>query len=1246
MSDLQTLTDEPSASSRAPLDPRFALLLDVPGPITVQDASGRLLFANELAAQLCGFPAPEVMLSAKLEDWLSRFELLDEERRPLDWSELPGRRVLAGQDAPERLICFRTGGDERWAWVSARRIRGSDPPLAINAFRDATAVVQAEQRIAEELRLNRALQNVALALASELDHDKLVQRITDEATAICEAQFGAFFHNVEREDGESYMLYTLSGAPRSAFERFAQPRATPVFAPTFRGEGIVRSADITQDPRYGQLGPHHGMPRGHLPVVSYLAVPVRSATGEVLGGLFFGHPEPNRFSEAHERAVAAIASHAAIALDKARLFQQVRRNQARLSAERARFAELLQQAPAAIAVLRGPELIYDIANPRYLALVGRDPSLIGKSIREAFPEAQGQGIFEACDRVFATGEPFVIHEMPIAFDRGRGIPEQGWFAVSITPVREEGAVVGIMSVSIEVTEQVRARREIEGLANALAHSERRFRSLVEASSQMVWTTSPDGEVREDSPSWRAFTGQSYDEWRGHGWLDAVHPQDRSRASRAWHDAVRRRSKFEVDYRLRRADGSYAYTLARGTPMTDERGEVQEWIGLNIDISDRVRVEDALRENERKLRLALDAGRMGTWEYDIAEQRVHWSARIEQIHGIPVGSFDGTFETYQSDIHPEDREWVLETTARNIREGREHKLLYRIVRPDGAVRWLEAFGAFVRDAAGQPAKLVGVCSDVTERIEAHEAKNALRIQKMLEGISDGFAVYDRKWNILFANQSSAARLGLNPSDLIGKNLWELLPDLLGTRFQTELEQVLATDQPATFEEYYAPLDLWVDVHAYPIAELGIAVYSRDVTLRHRDQALQRRLAQYNELRAEVGTALSLKQGLRAILQRSCEAIVERLPVSFARVWLLDAAGEYLELQASAGKYTHLDGAHARVRLGELKIGRIAAERRPRLTNDVQHEPSIGDPEWAQREGMVAFAGYPLVVNDVTIGVLAAFATESLPEDTLVALGSVGDAIAQGVERRRAELALEEHARELARSNADLEQFAYVASHDLQEPLRMVASYVQLLERRYKDKLDDDARDFIGFAVEGVTRMRGLIEDLLAYSRVGTRGRVPTAIQLDEVVTTAEKNLERAIADSGAVITRDELPQLLADQAQLVQLFQNLIGNAIKFRRQEPPRVHVGARRDGKDWVLSVADNGLGIDPRYFERIFVIFQRLNPREQYPGSGIGLAIAKKIVERHGGRIWVESTPGQGSTIAFTLPVTPRVRKGPSDD
>ena len=224
--------------------------------------------------------------------------------------------------------------------------------------------------------------------------------------------------------------------------------------------------------------------------------------------------------------------------------------------------------------------------------------------------------------------------------------------------------------------------------------------------------------------------------------------------------------------------------------------------------------------------------------------------------------------------------------------------------------------------------------------------------------------------------------------------------------------------------------------------------------------------------------------------------------------------------------------------------------------------------------------------------------------------------------------------LQRSNTDLQQFAYVASHDLQEPLRTIASFTQLLAKRYGDKLDDKAREFIAFAVDGSKRMQTLINDLLSFSRVGTQGRSLVPVSTDAVLDAVLKNLKRSIEESRAIITRDPLPVVLADELQLSQIMQNLIGNAIKFRRDGAAIVHIGAEQTPTGWNISVRDNGIGVAPEHSERIFVIFQRLHARGEYPGTGIGLAVCRRIVERHGGRIWVESAPGQGSTFYFALP------------
>ena len=324
-------------------------------------------------------------------------------------------------------------------------------------------------------------------------------------------------------------------------------------------------------------------------------------------------------------------------------------------------------------------------------------------------------------------------------------------------------------------------------------------------------------------------------------------------------------------------------------------------------------------------------------------------------------------------------------------------------------------------------------------------------------------------------------------------------------------------------------------------------------------------------------------------------------------------------------------------------RVWARGRAVWFPDVTRVPGFRRGEIAARAGLHCAFAFPVIVGDQPLGVIELFGRhiEEPDEALLQVVQAIGNQIGQFVARRQAEAAiraanaeLERQAEDLARSNAELQQFAYVASHDLQEPLRMVSSYTQLIVKRYGGQLDNDAKEFMEFIVDGAARMKRLIEDLLAYSRVGTRGQ---GFQLTECETALKKaliNLRGSIEASGATITYGPLPIFNADASQLTQLFQNLIGNAIKFKDAEGPRIHVSAEETDDAWVLCVKDNGIGIDPQYFERIFVLFQRLHGKAEYPGTGIGLAICKKIIDRHGGRIWVESEPGHGSTFCCSLP------------
>jgi PAS domain S-box-containing protein len=346
----------------------------------------------------------------------------------------------------------------------------------------------------------------------------------------------------------------------------------------------------------------------------------------------------------------------------------------------------------------------------------------------------------------------------------------------------------------------------------------------------------------------------------------------------------------------------------------------------------------------------------------------------------------------------------------------------------------------------------------------------------------------------------------------------------------------------------------------------------------------------------------------------------------------------ELAGSGMAHVSLDGRFLRVnrRLCEI-LGRAEADLVGRSVKEISHpeDRDVTDSDRGRvRAGQADVAHFEkryLRADGRTVWVDLAVALARSAEGAPLYEIAVFDDI---TERKNADAALHAAHEELKRSNSELEQFAYVASHDLQEPLRMVSSYTQLINRRYGDRLDGDAKEFMHYVVDGAARMKQLIEDLLAYSRVGTKGKEFREVEIEAPLKRALINLRAAIEESGAAVTSDPLPKLNGDDVQLAQLFQNLIGNALKFRGPGVPRVHVSAVEKETEWEISVSDNGIGIEPQYFERIFMVFQRLHTKGDYPGTGIGLAICKKVVERHGGRIWVESALGEGSRFHFTLP------------
>jgi len=531
--------------------------------------------------------------------------------------------------------------------------------------------------------------------------------------------------------------------------------------------------------------------------------------------------------------------------------------------------------------------------------------------------------------------------------------------------------------------------------------------------------------------------------------------------------------------------------------------------------------------------------------------------------------------------------------------------------------------------------------------AQELIEVLPIPVFFKGRDGKYQGVNRAWEAFF---------GVKRRDILGGNVTDLYPNEPGVAAKhTEMDARLwAAPGDQSYEIRLALADgrvrhtiYYKATYAGPDGEVaGLIGTIIDIT--ERKQAEQREAIEHAVAR-HLGSDESLADAIRGIMQVMCE----RLDWACAARWSLDESQNRLHCVETWSEDDERLRAFLDLSRRETFVpGTTGMIRRVLTTGESVWIADIAEKKDFLRGPKATAAGLrgafalPVRMGEKVLGAIEFFSHEPRHPDKwlLTTTVSIGNLIGQLMARRQAEAAmreafqeLEHKTRELTRSNEELQQFAYVASHDLQEPLRMISSYTQLLGRRYGDRLDGDAKEFMAYIVDGAARMKQLIEDLLAYSRVGTRAKEFQEVDSGASLARALANLRASQEASGAVITHDPMPHVLADGAQLAQIFQNLIGNAIKFRGAEPPRIHVGAQTTDTVCVFTVKDNGIGLDTQYAERIFMKFLRLHNKAEYPGTGIGLAIVKKIVERHGGRIWVESTPDAGATFSFTLPSVP---------
>ena len=632
-----------------------------------------------------------------------------------------------------------------------------------------------------------------------------------------------------------------------------------------------------------------------------------------------------------------------------------------------------------------------------------------------------------------------------------------------------------------------------------------------------------------------------------------------------------------------------------------------------DSSQRLFAEESLRESEERYRMLVDGVEVyAIFMMDPQGQILSWNAGAERIKGYSAEEIIG--HNFSCFFPPEDieRGWPEEVLRMTAASGRREEQGMR-VRKDGSRFLASVTFTALRDSAGNLRGFSEFSHDLSESEES-----GAKYRGLLEAAPDAMVVVNQAGEIVLLNVQAEKQFGYRRDELVGQKVKNIIPKGFAERLVADglrsaedaLAQQIGTGIELTGRRKNGS-EFPIEIMLSPLESTeGILVTAaiRDISVR---KAAEKHLAQ-------------MEGRYRGLLEAAPDAMV-----------VVNQAGEIVLLNVQAEKQF----GYRRDELVGQKVKNIIPEGFA--------ERLLADALRSAEDALAQQIGTGIELNGRRKNG-SEFPIEIMLSPLESAEGILVTAAVRDITmRKKAEAHLLQKVEELNRSNEELEQFAYIASHDLQEPLRMVASYTQLLSRRYKGKLDSNADEFISFAVDGASRMQRLIKDLLAYSRVGTRAKDLFDTSSEEALQQALINLRGAVEESGAQVTHDPLPIVVADEMQLIQLFQNLVGNAIKYQNPGTPRVHISAARDGeKRWTFSVRDNGLGIDSQYFERIFGMFQRLHKREEFEGTGVGLAICKKIVERHGGSISVKSELGHGSTFSFALGESEKSPAKPSEE
>ncbi|HEX2866747.1 MAG TPA: PAS domain S-box protein [Ignavibacteriales bacterium] len=810
----------------------------------------------------------------------------------------------------------------------------------------------------------------------------------------------------------------------------------------------------------------------------------------------------------------------------------------------------------------------------------------------------------------------------------------------------------------------RERHRLKFALREAAEAKEFYEAIGETIPYGVWAADFEGNITYFSRQMLDLLGLTMEEAKGWGWMKALPEEEAKTVLESWMGSVRSGTMWDHEIRIPDKNGTVHTILARGKALLDSEGNAAKWVGINLDITERKRIESQLEYNTVLLENVNDA----IFGFDENFIIRSWNKAAEKMYGWRQQEAlnKKLMDIVKTDISYTQGSLML----RKLMETGSFEWELSQFRKDGSAIEVDSMVRVLKDSNGKTTGFAAVNRDITDKKRAEEAmrEKDQRFRLAVDHIPFVFGIYDSERRYRFINFTGVKASGIKYHDFIGRRDEDLFPGEVTDHFLPALKRTIESKQIQTVECQmsfggrktaqlitYVPL---LNRKREIIEVLGLTI---DITTRHEIEELTNRKREQAEVLSEISEALvRMSLDYEAVLEVTVEKIARQ--IGDACMMLLFSEDEkYLEPvtlwhpDKQAEDFIKKRFLEKKQKVGEGLSGGVMASGKAVMFSELNEEivrTAFKDEyiEIYERFKFYSLIDVPLRSYGRTIGSVVLIRTNPerpYTEDDLSFVQNIADKAALAIENARLyqdkiheieerkiiEDNLKNTLIELNNSNRELEQFAYVASHDLQEPLRMVATYTQLLSKKYQNRLDNKADEYIGYAVEGARRMHQLLLDLLGYSEVSRKSIPPRSSDLNVVLKSVLESMKYLISTSGANVTFSGLPALKCYEDQIRQLFFNLIENAIKFSGGRKPQILISSEEREREWIFSVRDNGIGISPEYHERIFVIFQRLHQRSEYPGNGIGLALCKKIVERHFGRIWVESRTGQGASFYFTI-------------